>query len=115
MYNPLVPGASYVELLNISSRFTFDLSGWRLHGLDYAFPIGAFVPPGGFVVLAKDPLAFSSAYGASIPVFAGFDGNLQADGETLTLIQPGATPAQDVVINKVRYESGAPWPAGANG
>jgi len=115
MYNPVVAGASYVELGNISPSFAFDLSGWRLHGLNYTFPTGSFIPPGGFLVLAQDSVAFGAAYGASTPVFGVFDGNLQTNGETLSLVQPGPTPAQDVVINKVRYESAAPWPAGANG
>ena len=35
--------------------------------------------------------------------------NLDLDGETLTLIQPGATPAEDVTVDKVKYESAAPW------
>ena len=30
MYNPLVPGAEYVELFNRATNFTFDLSGWRV-------------------------------------------------------------------------------------
>ena len=84
MYNPPVPGASFVELFNASSRFTFDLSGWRFHGLDYTFPSGAFLAPGAFLVLAKDSSAFASTYGVSVPVFDQFNGNLQTDGETLT-------------------------------
>jgi len=43
-------------------------------------------------------------------VFGLFNGKLDFDGETLTLIEPGATPAQDVTVNKVRYENQPPWP-----
>ena len=39
-----------------------------------------------------------------------FNGNLQTNGETLTLIKPGATPAQDLVVDKVRYDGVRPWP-----
>src|SRR5205823_7862991 len=44
-----------------------------------------------------------------------FGGRLEPAGETLSLIKPGATPDQDVVVDRVRYEPGAPWPAAANG
>ena len=35
-------------------------------------------------------------------------GNLQNEGETLSLIQPGSP---EVVVDRVRYEANAPWPA----
>jgi hypothetical protein len=115
MYNPLTPGAEFVELFNTSSNITFDMEGWRFNGLDYTFPAGAFIAPRSFLVLTKNRAAFIASYGASIPVFDQFDGNLQADGETITLLIPGATLEDDVVIDKVRYEAVLPWPVGTNG
>jgi len=115
MYNPVVTNATFVELLNASSQFTFDLTGWRINGLGYTFPAATFLAPGATLVLAKDAVAFASAYGATNSPFGFFNGNLQLDGETLTLLQPGGTNGPDVVISKVRYENTAPWPAGANG
>jgi hypothetical protein len=44
-----------------------------------------------------------------------FGGKLKNGGETLKLVKPGATPAQDVIINEVSYSSAPPWPAAANG
>jgi hypothetical protein len=115
MYNPQIPDSSFVELLNTSSRFTFNVSGWRLHGLDYTFPPGSILAPGAFLVLAKDSTAFATAFGASAPLFDVYNGNLQTNGETLTLIKPAPTTNdQDIVINKVRYESVPPWPAPAS-
>jgi Lamin Tail Domain/CotH kinase protein len=114
MFNPLVPDAEYVELYNKSS-FAYDLSGWRFNGLDYTFPQGAVITTRQYLVLVKNRSAFTAAYGATIPVFDQFDGNLQSGGETITLIKPGATPAEDVVIDKVRYEAVLPWPMGTNG
>ena len=105
MYNPLRSGAQFVELFNTSSNFAFDLSSWRVHGLDYTFPDGSFIGPRSFLVLAKNRAAALSAYGTNLLVFDEFDGKLQTNGETLTLIEPGATPEADVVIDKVRYES----------
>jgi hypothetical protein len=110
MYAPSDPDAEFVELYNNSSAVTFDLSNLRFNGLDYTFPEGSMIAPNGFVVLARDLSAFDYAYGGGIPVFGLFDGKLDLDGETLTLIQPGATPAQDVTLSKVRYETQPPWP-----
>jgi hypothetical protein len=109
MYAPAVPGAEFVELYNNSQEFAFDLSNYRFNGLDYTFPEGSMIAPNGFVVLAKNLAAFDYAYGGGIPVFGLFDGKFDFDGETLTLIQPGATPAQDVTVGKVRYANQPPW------
>ena len=113
MFNPSLPGAEYVELFNTSSNFTYNLSGWNFNGLAYTFPDGALLNPRSFLVLAKDRTAFDMAYGSSILVFDQFSGNLQPDGETLSLIQPGLPPAPDLVVDRVRYEPNLPWPAAA--
>ncbi len=110
MYNPAVLGAQYVELFNNSSSTTFDLSGWQFNGLAYTFPPGAILGPNSYLVLAANRTAFAAAYGATTPIFDTFSGVLQPDGETLTLIQPGANNGADLVVAKVRYGSAAPWP-----
>jgi len=111
MFNPTIPEAQYVELFNTSSNYMFDLSGWDFNGLAYTFPSGSFIPPRGFLTLAKKREAFDTAYGSRL-VFDEFSGNLQSDGETLSLIKPGAP---DVVVDRVRYETNAPWPAPVSG
>jgi len=115
MYNPLQPDAAYVELYNRSTNLAFDLSGFQLNGLSYIFPSGSLLAPTNYLTLASDGPSFAAAYGATIPVFDKFPGSLQNDGETLTLIKPGTNAASDVVISKVRYEGGLPWPTNANG
>ncbi len=110
LYAPTVPGASFVELYNRSPDVTLDLSRFRLHGVDYTFPDGSLFGPRSYLVLAKDRVAFAAAHGSEIPVFGEFAGKLDPDGETLTLIKPGATSAEDVEISRVRYENQAPWP-----
>jgi hypothetical protein len=113
MFHPATPDAEYVELFNTSTTNAFDLSGWSLNGVGYTFPGGSFIVPRGFLVLAKNRVAFTAAYGPGIFAFDEFPGNLQADGETLTLFQPlGGTNA---VVDRVRYEPDAPWPASAPG
>ncbi|HWH69943.1 MAG TPA: lamin tail domain-containing protein, partial [Candidatus Sulfotelmatobacter sp.] len=114
MYNPPLPGAEYVELYNISSTTTYDLSGWQFRGLSYTFPAGAVIGPRSYLVLAANPLSFAAAYGATTPVFDTFSGTLQVDGETLSLVQPGTNAATDLVVAKLRYGAAPPWPAAAN-
>jgi hypothetical protein len=107
MFDPALPDAEYVELFNTSSNYTFDLSGWDFNGLAYTFPSGSFISPRGFLVLAKNRNAFDTAYGPRL-IFDEFPGNLQLDGETLSLIKPGVP---DIVVDRVLYETNAPWPA----
>ncbi len=111
MFNPALPDAEYVELFNTSSNYTYDLSGWEFNGLAYTFPDGTFIGPRGFLLLAKDRAAFAMAYGPSIVVFDQYSGHLQSNGETLSLIKRGGPPAPDLVVDRVRYEAAAPWPA----
>ena len=115
MFAPTVPDAEYVELFNSSTNVSFDLSNWRFDGLGYVFPDNTIMAPRTFLVLAKDRLAFAAAYGTNVVPFDVFSGNLQANGETLTLIKPGATPPQDLVVDKVRYDGTLPWPSGVGG
>ncbi len=115
MFNPTVPDAEYVELFNTATNTTYDLSGWGFNGLSYIFPAGSSIAPQSYLVLAKNPQAFAAAYGATVPVFDIFDGNLQRNGETLTLTRPATNASPETVVDKVRYESAAPWPTAAGG
>lgn len=115
MYDPLLPDAEYVELFNTSTTSAFDVSGWSFNGLSYTFPNGTSIGPRGFLLLAKSRAAFSLAYGPTIDVFDEFGGNLQSDGETLSLLKPGAPPGTAIVVDRVRYEAASPWPAAVPG
>jgi len=114
MYNPLIPDTAFVELRNTSTNLAFNLTGWRLDGVGFTFP-PTVMTQRQILVLVKDADAFTTAYGNNIPVAGVFGGRLEPAGEILSLIKPGATPDQDTVIDRVRYESSAPWPAEANG
>ncbi len=115
MYNPIFSGASYLEIYNTSSSNVFDLSGWRMNGIDFTFNNGTTLEAGAYLVLANDASVFASTYGASIPMAGIFARNLDPSGGTLTLIKPGATPDLDTIIDQVTYDSQTPWPPGANG
>src|SRR5688572_1501174 len=103
------------RMLLTSTNFAFDLSGWRVNGLDFTFPSGTALGSRQFFVLAKKRGAFTTAYGLTIPIAGEFDGELDPDGETLSLVKPGVTEAEDIVIDRVRYEATAPWPPSPEG
>ncbi len=114
MYRPAVSNASYVEIYNRSTNTTFNLFNYRLHGVDFNFSPGTILQPQSFLVVAKDLAAFQAAYGTGAQIAGQFDGNLDPDGETLTLIQQAfATNETDRIIDKVKCEAVAPWPANA--
>jgi len=114
MYNPTVPDAEFVELFNTSATTAFDLSGWRVNGADYTFPPGSLIDPRGYRVVTKDVAALITAYGSNVPPAGVFAGQLDDGGETLSLVRPGVTPAQDTVIDTVTYDDDAPWLASAD-
>ncbi len=115
MYSPALPDAEYVELFNTSSNTAFDLSGWNINGLGYTFPGGSVLAPRSYLTLAKNRTAFDAAYGGSPVVFDEFSGNLQLNGETLSLLQPTGVSDQYNVVDRVRYEDNLPWAAATNG
>lgn len=115
MYNPAVPDADFIELHSTATNSTYDLSGWRINGLDCTIPEGTLLQPGGFLVFVKDPDVFSRTYGLGVPVAGTFEGSFDRGGETISLIKPGNTPDQDTIIDQVTYDDDAPWPVSADG
>ncbi|MCI0745467.1 MAG: lamin tail domain-containing protein [Verrucomicrobia subdivision 3 bacterium] len=115
MFNPPAEQASFLELHNTHPAFAFDLSDWRVNGLGYTFPPGATLAPRSYLVIAKNRGEFAKLYGATRLVFDQFDGALNNEGETLSLLRPGLQIAGEILVDKIRYEARAPWPAAANG
>jgi hypothetical protein len=123
MYNPANPDASFVEIYN-NSDFAYDLSGWRVNGIDYRFPDAATITNRQYLVLAKNVGGFAAAYPNSV-IYDLFDGNLDNGGETLSLEKPvpvyttnGATIVTNILytpVNRVRYDDDPPWPVTADG
>lgn len=115
MYNPAIPGAEFLELRNLSTNTAYDLSGWRVSGLDATLPPGTILEPGAYLVLVRDPEMFARTYGLHIPIGGVFAGSFDRGGERIALIRPGATPEQDEVIDEVTYDDDPPWPVAADG
>lgn len=113
-YNPTDPDAEYLELLNHSSRTTYNLAGWRLQGVDFNFPGGSILSPGQRLLLVKNRATFESTFGTGHPVLGEFPGRLDNAGETLRLLRPGITDDTPIVVTEVTYGNRSPWPASAH-
>ncbi len=115
MYNPQTPDTAFVELYNRSGA-ALDISDWRINGLDYTFPKGSIITNGQYLLLVNQLSAYAAAFGVNATVpFDEFNASLQNDGETLTLLRPGITAGQEIVVARVKYEDVLPWPAAADG
>jgi len=115
-YNPSRPGSSFIELHNTAPTTPFDLSGCRIEGVGYTFPVGSVIPANGFLVLAADVAGFAAAYGSAIPVFGTFPGTLSNEGEYLALVRPDPSGVSaPVVLSDVAYSPRPPWPTNAAG
>jgi hypothetical protein len=101
-YNPAgsTEEDEWVELFNQMGIKT-DISGWRIKGIDYTFPQGTIVDPGGYIVVAKDPGAGQ---------LGPFTGSLNNAGERLELINQG-----DRLMDELDYNDAGRWPDEADG
>ena len=98
----------YIELHNADTRAA-DLSGWSItKGVQFTFPEGFIMEPGGFAVLCKDRTWFQAFY--SIQPAGVFSGNLSRKGEKLEI-----TDRLGNVMDRVRYRDRSPWPLGPDG
>ena len=106
MYHPVAPGNSYIEIYNASTNYSFDLSNWRLDGVGFTFPIETILTNGQFMLVAES----AAAVPTGVAVGGFYRQRLDPSSQTIALVKPGPTPAQDLVVSKVRYENVPPWP-----
>lgn len=131
MYHPASGTQEFVALQNITSNpvelYSWQSADttWRVEGLAFAFPSGTEMQAGETVYLTNhNPWVFRNTHGlgASVQVFQ-YTGSLNNDGEFLGLYAPdnfdttqtGAIWAPQVLVDGVRYNDAAPWPAQADG
>jgi Lamin Tail Domain/CotH kinase protein len=109
MYHPTNSALEFVELFNTRGE-PANISGYRLAGdISYTFPANTTIPGGGFLVVAKSPPDFQSAYGLN-SVLGPFTGSLPNSSGTLELLnQSGA------VFLDIEYSDSPPWPVAADG
>ena len=118
-YNP--PEGRAGEFIELYHRGTgdgavpLDLSGFRFNaGIDYTFPDGTTVSPGGYVVIAEDPALLAEHYGSGEgglgDPLGPYEGILSNRGERLRLVD-----ALGNRVDEVRYYDGGEWPLWADG
>ncbi len=129
MYNPDWPVDSpytddqyeYIELHNISPEpvtlHDSEISlPWKFtDGIEYTFPVDPMVtiPTGGFVILARDPVAFAWRY-PNVPaeiILGPYEGRLSNSGEKLELSMPGDIDETGefhyIRIDRINYSDGS--------
>ena len=110
----------YVELRNRGAQVV-DLSHWRfVDGIDFAFPAGLTIAPGGYLAVAKNAAQLRSHYPGipSSAVIGDYQGQLANDGERLALARPSdpTRPLEDlIVVDEVTYGEGGWWGPWADG
>lgn len=105
---PDTSAEEFIELHNAGS-LPVDLGAWRFtEGVDYTFPDGTTLPAGAYLVIAENPAVMLSQYG--ITALGPWTGNLQGDGETVTLRNASGNR-----IDEVDYGRGFPWPVCPDG
>jgi len=111
----------YLELVNITDArvnlFDADGNPWRFtDGIDFIFPAGTMVAPGGYVIVAKDLTAFIAQYSApaGVLLLGPYDGQLRNGGERIEIAMPGkpdrADGLQYVQVDSLEYDNEEPWP-----
>jgi len=98
----------FIELKNFSSN-AVDLSRFHFTGIDYTFERGKTVPPGGMVLLVKNPAYFPIRY-PGVPFDGVYWRGLSRNGERIRLRN-----SDERTITSVTYDDAAPWPQLAAG
>jgi len=147
MYHPDWPDGTpfnndeyeYIELYNSggSAVTLYDYTeneSWKFtDGIDYTFPAPpdeVAIPPGGHILIVKNPAAFHLRYsGIPVEIICGpYTGWLNNDGEKLELSKPGGEylgTQYYIRVERVNYSDGShpddepgdidPWPTEADG
>ena len=124
-YHPLPPYTSaeqaatadkndfeFIELRNISSTLTLDLSELSFSkGLIFSFAGSSVtsLPPGGYALVVRNLPAFQARYGTGLPVAGIYTGSLDNAGEEVELTATG------VVVRNFTYDDASPWPVTPDG
>ncbi len=107
---PEVTAREFVEIHNTDAT-PVDLTGWAFtSGVSFAFPNGASIPAGGYVVVAADPVALQAAFGVANafgPWTAG--ATLSNRHENIRLSKPGIVPGTMNPVDEVHYASEGNW------
>ena len=112
----------YVELYNRGTS-TVSLSGWAFtDGISYYFSPGTEMPPGSYLVVAKDPNFLEGVYDNLIVgsnLVGPYSGRLDDHSERIRLSylfeDPDTLDVSMVTADEVTYYDGGRWPTWADG
>jgi CotH kinase protein/Lamin Tail Domain len=105
-----LPGVSgsdfeYIELENIGAA-ALDLGGITVtEGLDFVFPAGIMLEPGGRILVVANTAAFDLRYGTGLNRVGNWDGRLSNGGDRLQLVDMVGESIIDFTYNDTWY----PW------
>ncbi|MGB0993247.1 MAG: lamin tail domain-containing protein, partial [Akkermansiaceae bacterium] len=113
---PAIPGLPYQESgeewieLHNKGNSTINLGGWKLDdAVDFEFDANTSIAPGGYLVIAKNPTAFTAKY-PSATVVGPWSGTLSNSGERIQLEDQNGNLADEVT-----YYDGGRWSSFADG
>jgi len=91
-------------------------------GIAITFPAATVIPANGYLIIAKDPAAFTDCYGqmpAGVDVLPMGDSSLSNGGERVQIVRPGDQEYGRerfwIRSERVTYGDAAPWPTEADG
>jgi hypothetical protein len=121
MYHPISNDKDdqYLELHN-PGETAVELGGWRLAaGVDFNFAPGTVIPPGGYLVVARNATQLRTHYDylTAANTVGNFQGSLSGKGARVALVRPervmdnsnGQTNELYVVVDEVTYGTGGRW------
>jgi hypothetical protein len=115
MYNPgeQYPSQDWVEIHN-TLDIPLDLSSFVLRDARFYNTVklgtDALIPPGGRIVLAQDPVAFSTVYDGLESASSAWSFGLNNQGDEIRLLNRNGN-----AVIQFTYLDEAPWPADADG
>lgn len=99
----------FIELRNPSALNERSLNGLHFtNGIEFTFPDGILLEPHGFVLIAKDSIAFENFYG--VPAYQWANSSLPDFGGTIVL-----KSYVNQVVDSVSYDDNILWPQQAAG
>jgi len=100
----------FLEIRNTGAE-AVPLGGWSLDGgVNYTFPAGSQIPPGGYSVVAGNPERVAAVYGLPGGTVLGpWVGHLSNRRESVTL-----RDATGAVVDAVEYQDSPPWAGSAD-
>lgn len=99
----------FIELYNRGNEVV-DLSGWKISdGVDFDFPSGTTLEPGGYLVIAADAACLNAAHG-NLSAIGNWDGGLRDSGELIRI-----EDANGNLVDEVDYLPEGDWPNLADG